>query len=81
MRGLAKSVGLQLEQCMQKELDSETKRKYEIVKQFFFEKDIVYTAPGLKDYVTVCEGGKKQRLRKHYLTMFLREAFSFFKAR
>ena len=66
---------------MQKELDSETKQKHEIVKQFFFEKDIVYTAPGLKDYVTVCEGGKKQRLRKHYLTMFLREAFSFFKAR
>ena len=35
MRGLAKSVGLQLEWCMQKELDSETKPKYEIVKQFF----------------------------------------------
>ena len=47
----------------------------------FFEKDIVYTAPGLKDYVTVYGGGKKQRLRKHYLTMFLREAFSVFKAR
>ena len=46
MRGLAKSVGLQLERCMQKELDSETTQKYEIVKQFFFEKDIVYTAPG-----------------------------------
>ena len=47
----------------------------------FFEKDIVYTAPGLKDYVTVYEGGKKQQLLKHYLTMFLREAFSVFKAR
>ena len=46
VRGLAKSVGLQLEQCMQKELDSQIKPKYEIVKQFFFEKDIVYTAPG-----------------------------------
>ena len=45
---------------MQKELDSETKQKHEIVKQFFFEKDIVYTAPGLKDYVTVYEGGKRQ---------------------
>ena len=61
MRGLAKSVGLQLEQCMQKELDSQIKPKYEIVKQFFFEKDIVYTAPGLKDWA-VYEGGKKQRL-------------------
>ena len=61
VRGFAKSVGLQLERCMQKELDSETKQKYEIVKVFFFfEKDIVYTAPGLKDYVTVYEGGKKQ---------------------
>ena len=36
VRGLAKSVGLQLEWCMQKELDSETKQKYEIMKQFFF---------------------------------------------
>ena len=45
------------------------------------EKDIVYTAPGLKDYVIVYEGRKKQRPRKHYLTMFLREAFSVFKAR
>ena len=45
---------------MQKELDSETRQKHEIVKQFFFEKDIVYTAPGLKDYVTVYEGGKRQ---------------------
>ena len=65
---------------MQKELDSETRQKHEIVKQFFFEKDIVYTAPGLKDWA-VYEGGKKQRLWKHYLTMFLREAFSVFKAR
>ena len=48
MRGLAKFVGLQLERCLQKELDSETKWKYEIVKQFFLEKDIVYTAPGLR---------------------------------
>ena len=46
----------------------------------FFEKDIVYTAPELNNYVTVYEGGKK-RLRKDYLTMFLREAFSAFKAR
>ena len=46
---------------MQKELDSETKQKHEIVKQFFFEKDIVYTAPRLKDWA-VYEGGKKQRL-------------------
>ena len=46
---------------MQKELDSETRQKHEIVKQFFFEKDIVYTAPGLKDWA-VYEGGKKQRL-------------------
>ena len=75
-------MGLQLERCMQKELDSEAKQKYEIVKVFFFfEKDIAYTAPGLKDYVTVYEGGKKRQLQKHYLNMFLREAFSVFKAR
>ena len=48
---------------------------------FFFEKDNVPTAPGLKDYVTLYEGEKKQWLWKHYLTMFLREAFNVFKAR
>ena len=35
--------------------------------------------PGLKDEMTVWKNGKKQRLRKHYLTMFLREAYAVFR--
>ena len=60
MRGLAKSVGLQLERCLQKELDSETKWKYEIVKVFFGKRYCLH-CPWVEDYVTVYEGGKKQR--------------------
>ena len=47
----------------------------------FCEKDIVYTAPGMRDYITVYEDGRKVRLRKLYLTMFLREAYSIFNAK
>ena len=48
------------------------------VRNFYFRFDISYTMPGLKDEMTVWTDGKKERLRKHYLTMFLREAFSVF---
>ena len=81
LRGLAKYVGLQLQQSMQHDLATETKKKLDLVRDFFLEKDIVYTAPGLKDFITIHEGGEKLRLRKHYLTMYLREAHSIFKTR
>ncbi len=45
---------------------------------FYFCSDISYTMPGLKDEMTVWTNGKKERLQKHYFTMFLREAFSVF---
>ena len=32
----------------------------------------------MKDFITVYENGKKKRLRKHYLTMYLRETHSIF---
>ena len=38
----------------------------------------MYTGPGMKDFITVYENGKKKRLRKHYLTMYLRETHSIF---
>lgn len=43
--------------------------------------DIVYTAPGMKDFITVWENDKKQRLRKYYSTAYLCEAHSIFKAK
>ena len=54
-------------------------KDYSQVTEFFFRPDIVYTCPGMKDSMCVWTSGKKQILQKHYLTMFLREAFHIFK--
>ena len=43
---------------MEKKLnEAETKQK--LVKEFFYEKDIVYAAPGMKDFMTMWENDKK----------------------
>ena len=74
---LASQIGLnlegQLERNIQKMqgLSDETK---ECVKNFF-RPDISYTMPGMKDTMTIWSDGGKLKLRKHYLTMFLREAY------
>lgn len=52
---------------------------YEDVKAFYFRPDIVYTCPGANDFVVVWENGIKKTCQKHYLTMYLREAFCIFK--
>lgn len=52
---------------------------YEDVKAFYYRPDIVYTCPGANDFVTVWKNGIKERRQKHYLTMYLREAFCIFK--
>jgi hypothetical protein len=49
------------------------------VRAFYFRSDISYTMPGLKDEMTVWTNGKKERLRNHYLTMFLQKHFQCFK--
>ena len=81
VKGLAKSVGLELNQSFKRDLSEEVKSKHNLVRTFFCEKDIVYIAPGMRDYITVYKDGRKVRLRKLYLTMFLREAHSIFNAR
>lgn len=48
------------------------------IKAFFFRSDIVYTMPGMKDEMVVWADGIKSRLRKYYLTMFLREAYELY---
>ena len=48
------------------------------ISDFYYRQDISYAMPGTKDHMTVWENGKKSRLRKHYLVMFLREAFALF---
>ena len=43
-------------------------------RNFFFRPDISYTMLGLNDVITVWNDSGKKKLRKYYLTMFLREA-------
>ena len=43
---------------MEKKLN-EAVTQQKLVKEFFCEKDIVYTAPGMKDFMTVWENDKK----------------------
>ena len=43
---------------MEKKLN-EAVTQQKLVKEFFYEKDIVYTAPGMKDFMTVWENDTK----------------------
>ena len=85
--GLAKYVGLQIKDVTERNLHGENQRGNQglpdntvsLIKEFFYRPDIVYTAPGMRDEMTVWENGVKSKLRKHFLTMFMREAFALFK--
>ena len=57
-------------------LDEDTKN---LVKDFYFQTNIVYTSPGVKDVMTVWEGGKKTKLRRYYLELTVNEVFALFK--
>ena len=59
--------------------NANSKMDYSKVRDFYFRPDIVYTCPGMNDCITVWENGIKEKLQKHYMTMFLKEAFSVFK--
>ena len=72
---LASIEGIKLLKEQKKKQDCELQAK---IKTFFARPDIVYICPGLKDEVTVWIDGKKEKLRKCYMTMFLREAYSLF---
>ena len=66
---------------MERKLNEEAQTKQKLINKFFYEMDIVYTAPGMKDFITVWENDKKQRLRKYYSTVYLSEAHGIFKAK
>ena len=78
--GFAEAVGVNLNESMERKLNEEADKKQKLVKEFFYEKDIVYTTPGMKDFITKWENDKKQCLRKYYLTQYLCEAHSIFKS-
>ncbi|XP_063228207.1 uncharacterized protein LOC134534095 isoform X1 [Bacillus rossius redtenbacheri] len=79
--GLAKRIGLQLTTTMEESIAGTRNRCKEetSVINFLYRPDIVYTCPGMKDVLTVWENGKKVKLQKHFMTMFLHEAFYIFK--
>ena len=59
--GLGKAVGLKLEREMVIKLkNTETTEKHQKVTEFYFRKDIVYTAPVMKNFITIHENGKKK---------------------
>ena len=81
--GLAKEVGLSIQnnyekQCYGNRTMSEELK--EAIKEFYFRSDISYTMPGMKDQITIWDEFGKQHLQKHYLTMYIREAYAVFKA-
>lgn len=60
--------------------DTSSNQDKELVVAFLFRTDIVYTAPGMQDEITIWENGIRKRVRKYYLTMHLKEAYALFKA-
>ena len=53
--------------------------KFEIVKNFYVRSDIVYTCPGINDFVTIWDdNGKKYIKRKYYLLMHIKEVYALF---
>ena len=81
--GLAKSVGLKLEVKLNESLAGRPGLADKVKKdlqKFFYRPDISYTMPRMKNEITVWEHGKKVKLRKYYLTMFLREAYAIYKS-
>ena len=83
VKGLVKEMGLELNTEIKthktgknKGLSKEIKDK---VINFYYRSDTVYTAPGLKDDMTVWTEAGKTKMRKYYLMMYLQEMFAMFK--
>ena len=81
--GVARKIGVHLESKMTEQITEKRERRLsmdtvECIKTFYTNPDIVYTMPGMRDEMTVWEEGKKMKMRKYYLTVFLREAYSMY---
>ena len=85
VEGIAKKIGIPLSPSCDRNINYEkvnlSRATMKTVMEFYFNSDIVYTSPGMKDEVTVWEQGVKKRLRKYYLTMYIKEAYSVFKSK
>lgn len=78
--GLASHVGLKLSQKME---DATNGNNIDVLQtlviNYFSQSDIVYTAPGQKDEMTIWVKGERKRVRKYYLMLHLKEAHFLFK--
>ena len=74
--GLAERVGVQLQENVEKYLRpiGVTDELRRMLEDFYLQSDISYTSPGMLDVMTAWNDDGKNKLRKHYLTMYLREA-------
>lgn len=75
IKGLASEISLDLNKS------KVTNISYykEYIEHFFFQPDIVYTMPGIKDEMVVWDETGKRRLQKYFLIMNLIEAFAIYK--
>ena len=81
--GLAKKAGIEIKTNTTPSANpghslTETEK---VVKDFYVSMDISYTAPGMKDEITVWVNGVKQKLRKYFLKMHVKEAHALFQER
>ncbi|KAG8175962.1 hypothetical protein JTE90_000001 [Oedothorax gibbosus] len=81
---LAKKVGLKLQQEKEPsssghDIEKSDNELAELVAEFLCRTDIAYTALGMHDEITIWEDGEKKRVRKLYLTMYMKEADALFK--
>lgn len=60
---------------------SETQHTEKSVRSFYLRRDISYTTPGMssREHVIIHGENGKETLKKHYLMLFLREAYAAFK--
>lgn len=56
-----------------------TTTTYDHVREFYEKDDISRQAPGMRDVVTVREGGMKKKIQKRHLTTSILEAYRYFK--
>ena len=79
--GLCHCAGIELTHKFVKTISGPSSKKLsdetvELVESFFQRPDVIWTAPGIKDEMCVWKNGKKMRLRKLFLTMYLKEVFA-----
>lgn len=76
---LARKMNIALAESSPSSIVVDKDSRFEAVKTFYYRPDIVYTCPGVNDFVTIWENATKKKCQKHYLTLYLREAFAIFK--